>query len=724
MVSAPHSRAPIDGAEDQDFTVKVKKNRLWAGGVFHSAEAFFRPNSVAIVGASDTGGGGWAREIYKNLEYAGFPTEVFLINPRRDELWGQKVYPDFASLPKQVDLALTIVPAPFIPDVLAEGVEHGLKAALVYAARFGEGGDAEGARRGQAIRALCDEHGLVVCGPNCMGALSFPRNLLFYPATRIRGLPTGPVGVVFQSGGTFMFWLQRASERGLGFSYAVSSGNELNLDLPDYINFLVEDDDTQMIACMVEGIRRPDAFMEAARRALAAEKPIVMLKVGRSDLGKQAAASHTGALASDDAVLQAVCRKLGVVRVYSLDEMIDQCLVLNQRRWPKGRRIAMAGFSGGGKGLYLDYSVDEGAVQARLSEDTVAKIEPYIDPGLSGQSPIDCGAGIASRQQDFSTVCSLMAADPGVDIVTMQGQLPTLPDDPSDPTIYSRVVESTDKPVIAHVRVSQNLSQAGRDFQAAARMAFVQGLPQTVRAMQGLCRFADALHRGVAPLPEPGGHKADLEGDAIDRVLREHALPPPASAFGATGEAAAEAAADIGFPVALKIVSPAASHKTEVGGVALNLADGAAVIAATGDMAARLKAADPKALIDGYLVQEMVSGIEVIIGVREDPQFGPVMVVGLGGILVEAMRDVSLRMLPVGPDDAREMLDELRGKAVLGAFRGAPARDVDALVKAICGLSALYADYRGHLADLEVNPLIVGAAGEGVRAVDVRPVWR
>jgi acetyltransferase len=692
--------------------------------VFRSAESFFRPKSVAIVGASETGGGGWARAVYDNLEYAGFPTDIFLINPRRDELWGRKVYPDFASLPQPVDMALTIVPAEYVPGVLAEGVEKGLKSALIYAARFGEGGDAEGAVRADAIRALCDEKGLVVCGPNCMGAMSFPQNLLFYPATRIRGLPTGKTGVVFQSGGTFMFWLQRAAERGLGFSYAVSSGNELNLDLADYINFLVDDDDTQMIACMVEGVRRPDAFMEAARRALAAEKPIVMIKVGRSDLGKKAAESHTGALASDDAILQAVCRKYGVIRCYSLDEMIDQCLVLNQRRWPKGRRIAMAGFSGGGKGLYLDYSADEGAVQAVLSQETIDKIEPYIDPGLSGQSPIDCGAGIAYRQQDFATVCQHMAADPGVDIVTMQGQLPTLPDDPSDSTIYSKVVDATDKPVIAHVRVSQNLSDAGRAFQAATKMAFVQGIPQTVRAMQGLIRFSDALRRGVDPLPEPTGARSELEGEALEALLTRHGLTPPASGFAASAEDLAELADGMGFPVALKIVSPQASHKTEVGGVSLNLGNKAEVIAAANDMTARLKSVDPSAQVDGFLVQEMVSGTEVIIGVREDPQFGAVMVVGLGGVLVEAMRDVAFRMLPVSDLDAREMLDELRGKAVLGEFRGAPARDVDALVKAICGLSDLYLDHRQHVVDLEINPIIVGAVGDGLRAVDVRPVWR
>ena len=197
--------------------------------MFHSAEPFFRPKTVAIVGASESGGAGWPRAIYQNLEFADFPAEVYLINPRREELWGRKVYPNFASVPEQIDLALTIIPAEFIPDVLREGTDNGLKSALIYAARFGEGGDEVGAKRADRLRDLCDETGLVVCGPNCMGAMSFPSNSLFYPATRIRGLPVGSTGVVFQSGGTFMFWLQRAAERGLGFSYAVSSGNELTL---------------------------------------------------------------------------------------------------------------------------------------------------------------------------------------------------------------------------------------------------------------------------------------------------------------------------------------------------------------------------------------------------------------------------------------------------------------------------------------------------------------
>jgi len=692
--------------------------------VFQSAKPFFQPKTVAIVGASETGGGGWPRAIYKNLEFANFPAKVYLINPRRDELWGQKVYPDFSSLPEPIDLALTIIPAEFIPETLADGAKNGLKAALVYAARFGEGGDDVGAERADKLRDLCEDTGLVVCGPNCMGAMSFPANLLFYPAMRIRGLPVGSTGVVFQSGGTFMFWLQRAAERGLDFSYAVSSGNELNLDLADYINFLVEDKDTKMIACMVEGIRRPDAFIEAARKALEAKKPIVMIKVGRSDAGKEAAQSHTGALASDDSVLQAVCRKYGVVRCYTLDEMIETCLVLNQRRWPKGPNIGMAGFSGGGKGLFLDYVADEGAEMGRLSDETVGLIDPIIDPGLSGQNPIDCGAGIAYRQQDYSLVCKHMAADDGVDIVAMQGQLPTTEDDTTDATIFSNVFEATEKPVLAYVRVSQNVSPAGLEFQRATKVPFVQGLSQAVRAIKGLVEYTKAMNKGMKPLPKSNGKRTNLEGSKFEDLITENGLTPPASGFGKTPGDAANEAEKMGYPVVLKIVSPQASHKTEVGGVALNLCDSAAVVTAAIDMETRLKVAEPEAIVEGFLVQEMVSGVEVILGVREDPQFGPFMVVGLGGVLVEAMQDVSFRMLPVLEEDAKEMLGELRGKAILGAFRGAKPRDTEALVKAICGLSDIFASHREFLADLEVNPLIVGAKGEGVRAVDVRPIWR
>jgi acetyltransferase len=656
------------------------------------------------------------------MRYAGFPAKVYLVNPGRSELWDRPVYADLAAVPEPVDLALMVIPAEAVPASLKLGATRGLKAAVLYAARFSEGGDPEGTVRAQAVKDLCERNGVRVCGPNCMGTLSVRERLLFYPASRVRALPPGPVGVIFQSGGTFQFWLQQGAVRGLGFSYAVSSGNELDLDLADYINFMVEDDHTRLVACMVEGVRRPEAFMAAAEKALAAEKPIIIVKVGRSDQGKTAARSHTGALAGDDKVFDAVCRKYGIVRCPSLDDLIETALAFQFGRLPKGRRIAMAGYSGGAKGLFLDYAVEEGAEIAEFSPSTLDGIAPLIDPGLRPENPLDTGAGLAGRQSVFSRICQIIAADERVDILTVQGQLPLSPEEKSDPAVFADIVESTDKPVLVYGRMAQNVTEAGRAFQEKAKAPFIQGLPETVRALQALIRYSERRHRGVLPIGEPTGGEGNLEGVAFEKLLREHALPPPAVALTGTAAEAAAAASRIGFPVALKIVSPQASHKTDVGGVRLDLTDIEAVVREAESMVARLKEHYPDAEIEGFLVQEMVRGVELILGVREDPQFGPFMIVGLGGVFVEAIRDVALRLLPVSAEDGREMLGELRGAKVLGTFRGQASRDVEAVAAAMVGLSRLFLSHQRWLVDLEVNPLRVLEHGKGVRAVDVRQV--
>ena len=691
--------------------------------MFRSVEHLLRPKSIAIVGASDSSRGGWAREIYENLEYGGFPARLYLINPKRNELWGRPVFPNFAAIPEPVDLALTIIPSPAIPDTLAEGAAHGLKCALIYAAQFGEGGDAEGARRGAALKALCETHGMRISGPNCMGSVSLREKLLLYPAKRVRALKPGSVGVVFQSGGTFQFWLQQAGLRGLDFSYAVSSGNELDLDLADYISFLVDDPHTRIIACMVEGIRRPQALMAAAEKALTAKKPIILVKLGRSEAGQAAAQSHTGAIASDALVFDAVCRRYGIVSVPTLDDMIENCLAFGQGRLPKGPLIGMSCYSGGSKGLALDYAADERVGMAPLTAETKAKLKTMIDPGLAAENPLDTGPNVGVRAGPFAEICKVVCADPTVDLITVQGLMPVNPGDPCDPAPLRGVVESTDKPVLAFGRIAQNVSDISRKYQAETGVPFIHGLPETIRALANLVRYAEALQRPALPADPPVAAGAP-DAAAFDALLAEHGLMPPRSALTTSPDDAAAKAATIGFPVAVKIVSPQASHKTEVGGVALHLADAAAVRMAAERMAERLRAHDPGATIDGFLVQEMVEGQEMLIGVREDPQFGPVMAVGIGGIAVEAMKDASIRLLPIDHSTAADMIFSLRGASLLGAFRGRPERDTPALTKAMIGLSRLFLACRPYFSDIEVNPLIVRAREEGACAVDVRVVRR
>jgi acetate---CoA ligase (ADP-forming) len=688
--------------------------------VFRTVDYLLRPKSIAIIGASDSSRGGWAQDIYANLEHCGFPAKLYLVNPKRSELWGRPVYPNFAAIPEAVDLALTIIPSVAIPATLAEAAEHGLRCALIYAAQFGEGGDPEGQERALALRALSDRQGLRISGPNCMGSLSLREQLLLYPAKRVRALKPGSVGVVFQSGGTFQFWLQQAAQRGIDFSYAISSGNELDLDLADYINFMVDDPNTRIIACLVEGVRRPLAFMAAAEKALTARKPIVMVKVGRSERGKAATMSHTGAVASDDAVFDAVCRKYGIVRCPSLDDLIEACLAFGQGRLPNGNRIAMTCYSGGAKGLVLDYASDEGAEMAPLTAETRAKLPAMIDAGLAPENPLDVGPTVGVQAQKFAEICRVICADPTVDLVTVQALVPTGPDDPYNAAPLRSVFESTDKPVLAFGRMAQNATETSRKYQSETSVPFIQGLPETVRALQGLVRYAAALRTGVTALPEPRGRADNLDGDALQKLLSAHGLTPPKSVFAKTADDAAAQAARLGFPVALKIVSPQASHKTEVGGVALGLNDAATVRQAAQAMTARLAAHDARAQLDGFLVQEMVEGLEMILGVREDPQFGPFMLAGLGGVAVEAVRDVAIRLLPIDDAAARDMLRSLRGAALLAAFRGRPARDIDAVVHAMTGLSRLFLDHRPWLSDLEINPLMVLGQGHGVRAVDVR----
>ena len=683
--------------------------------MFRSPELLFRPDAIAIVGASDAGGGGWPKGLYENLEHENFPARVYLVNPRRTELWGRKVYPDFASLPERIDLAIVIVPADSVPAVLAEAAAAGLRSALIFSARFGEGGDPAGAARADALRVLSAETGLRIAGPNCMGALSLPNRLLLYPTPRVRRLPAGPVGVVFQSGGTFQYWLEQGAARGLGYSRAVSSGNELDLDMADYMDFLANDPHTRVIACMAEGVRRGDALMAAAGRALDAGKPVIMLKAGRSEEGRAAAASHTGALASDDKVFDAFCRKFGVVRVESLDEMIEASLAFAAGRLPAGPRVAMVGYSGGAKGLFSDYASDIGLPLPKFTAATRKKLAPLIDPGVQPDNPLDTGAGLARRYEAFAEVCRIVADDENVDMISVQGQLPFAEGTEGDPALFLGVRDSTDKPVVAHNRMSQNVNGVGRAFQKAAGIPFLQRLPEVARTLKSLSDHAAIRRRGAAPFRATAATRSPVEN-----VLAGHGVVMPKSAIARTASEAGGLAAEIGFPVAIKIVSPKAVHKTELGGVALGVTSAEGAVAAARGMEGRMSAAG----VEGFLVQEMASGLEVIVGIVDDPQFGPCLALGLGGVVVEAIRDVAYRLLPVGRDDVTEMIAELRGRVLLGGFRGEPARDVDALAAAATGLSDAYAVLRDRISEIEINPLVVRARGEGACAVDVRAVAR
>ncbi len=695
--------------------------------MFTSPEPVLRARSVAIVGASERAR--WPSSIFASLRDHGYPGKIYPINPRYQQVWGVTCYPDFASLPEPADHALVIIPAAAVQATLEEGAAHGLKSATVYAASIGEGHDPEIVARGAALKDLCRRTGLIVGGPNCMGAMSMREKAFFYPNGDLCTVPAGPVGAVFQSGGTLQFWCQTGAARGLKFSYMVSSGNELGIDIADYVNFLVEDEHTKTIALFIEGIRRPDAFMAAANKALVAGKPIVAIKTGRSLRSRAAAQSHTGAIAGDYEAYAAMCDRYGIATCSSLDEMVEVALAFQYTKRPKGKRVGWVTTSGGTVDLLYDYMDGErGTVMPDYGPATVAAIQPHIPAEMTPKNPLD--SGIPSTLETAAKICAAVAADPAIDMIAWAAQLPGGAGKRKlvDPQPMLDVMAATDKPLVAFGRMLYPLTPAGLEFQDRIGIAHLQGLQPTIRALGALAAFGAREGRKVAELPAPSGWRDAVVGEALNATLASHGMTLPKSAFVKTPAGAADAAGEIGFPVALKIVSAELSHKTEVGGVLLNLKSAAEVKAGAESLAARvhdasLHGSSGAARLDGYLVQEMVSGVEVILGARSDPLYGPVLVVGSGGVMVELVKDVALRLLPVGAAEAREMIAGLKLSRLLAGYRGQPEADTEALVRAICGLSDFYLAHRHWLTDIEINPLIVLPKGLGVRAVDVRPIY-
>jgi acetate---CoA ligase (ADP-forming) len=674
-----------------------------------------RASSVAIVGASDRAR--WASQIFSNLRQFGYGGRIVLINPRQREVFGEPCLPSLRDLSEPVDHAMVIVPAPHVSDVLGDAEAAGVKSATVYAAAVGDG-DSEASRtRGAWLKNFVATSRLRISGPNCMGAYSYREKLFAYPNTELCNVPPGPVGGVFQSGGTLQFWLKSAAERGLRFSYVVSSGNEADLDLADFLDFLVDDPHTRQIVLFIEGIRRPQAFMHAAGRALAAGKPVLALKTGATVRSRSAARSHTGAIGGDYAAYLAMCERYGIVNCRSLDDLLETTLAFQCGRLPKGPRIGFVTTSGGTVDLLLDYAESEGAIIPDFSAATNAALVPYMQEGIAPKNPLD--TGIPTNLKDAADQIEIVARDPAVDIVGWASPLPGKGDNWKDVHELRRLLAATDKPVIAFGRMIHQMPPEGIEIQDKAGFPFLQGQQPLLRALNALWFYAQRAGRAPAVLPPAPA--SDLTPDSLDATLERYGITLPQSRTVGSAAAAAEAAAAIGFPVALKICSADIVHKTEAGGVKLGLRSRQEALEATNNLLEAAHAAHPKATIDGFLVQRMVSGIETIVGAHSDPLYGPLLLVGAGGIMVEFVRDAAQRLLPVDARDVTAMIDGLKLAPLLAGYRGGAAANRAALEAAALALGRFYLDHRARIAEIEINPLMVSP--QGAVAVDVRVGW-
>ncbi|HTQ35066.1 MAG TPA: bifunctional acetate--CoA ligase family protein/GNAT family N-acetyltransferase [Stellaceae bacterium] len=697
----------------------------------------FKPASVALIGATDRAGS-VGMVVQRNLRRAGFRGTLMLVSPHHRELVGQPVYPDVAALPQPPDLAVVITPPAAVPGVVTALGERGAKAAVVITAGFGELG-AEGKALQQATLDAARPHLLRLVGPNCVGIM-VPRIGLDASFAHLAP-PAGDIAFVSQSGAMITAMLDWAAPRGLGFSHIVSLGDMADVDFGDMLDYLAADAGTRAILLYIEGITHGRKFMSAARAAARA-KPVLVLKAGHSAAGAKAAHSHTGALAGSDAVYEAAFARAGMLRAATMAELFDATETLALTREQHGNRLAIVSNGGGAGVLATDALAAAGGELATLAPETIASLDKVLPATWSRGNPVDIiGDAPGTR---YGAAIDAVLSDPGVNALLVLN-CPTALADPEDAAravIETFAAQPSDRLRGRNVYTAwlgeHSAEPARRRFEAA-------GIPTYETPEAAVSGFLHRVHYQhnqqllmETPPARPDPFEPDVEAvravianaintgtawldaEGVAAVLMAYGIPQPLVRNVRTTDEAARAASEIGFPVALKIRSPDITHKSDVGGVALNLINAEAVQAASQAMVARIRRERPEARLDGIMVQRMIErpgAIELLAGLSNDAVFGPVVVFGQGGTAVEIVNDSAIALPPLNPLLARAQMERTRIWRLLQAYRGKPAAAIDAIAQVLIRLGQLAADH-AEIKELDINPLLADA--QGVVALDAR----
>ena len=692
-----------------------------------SLAALLDPRSVAILGASSDATKIGGRPV-KFLRTHGFTGPIYPVNPRAPEVQGLPAYASLADIPAPVDHAIIALPGNAVLSAVRACAERGVRAVTVFSSGFAEVGEAGRAAQAE-LGAIARDSGMRILGPNCMGFMNLRSGFLGTFAFMVDlGLPPlGRVALVSQSGAFGGQALVMAREQGLPLGAWVTTGNECDVELADCIAHFAQDPETDVIMGYMEGCKSPERLIEALALAQRAGKPVVMVKAGRSAVGRAAVQSHTGALAGDDRVFDALFHEYGVHRAHSVEDFFDVARACATGLMPREGRVGVFTVSGGIGVLTADAAEQHGLDLTPMPADAQERLQALL-PHASVRNPVDGTAQIWADMQVFETFLRTMLQEGHYECVllflTAMPHAPHLQAPLAD--ILTRLRhEFPQVLLVLSMLAPPALSQ---QMQAAGYLLF-EDTTRAMRAVAALKSLAAAQqrHRAAGPremrrlLPEIGATaltEARTE-HAVKQILSACGIAVPAEHVVTTEDEAIEAARQTGYPVVLKVLSPDIVHKTEVGGVALGLGDAQALSGAWREMMARVRREAPNAHIEGALVAPMVKpGLEFIVGVQRDPIFGPVIVAGLGGIFVELFNDVALRIAPVSHEQAHEMLRELRAYALLQGHRGAPAADIEALADTIVRLSQLAVRHADTVASIEINPLRVFPAGEGVLALD------
>jgi acyl-CoA synthetase (NDP forming) len=689
----------------------------------NSLSALFAPNSVAIVGASDDPDRLSGRPIRYLLD-AGYPGRIMPVNPKRESVQGLTAYPSIAVLPETPDVALIVVPAAAVMEAVVACAERGVRGVYLLSGGFAESGD-EGERAQRQIQAVARAAAMRILGPNCLGAFNSEARFFGTFATSLeRGLPEGgPVAIVSQSGayGQHLSYLVR--RRGLGVKYLITTGNEIDVELSECIAWLAEQPEIRVILAYAEGIRNGARLIQALEAARRAGKPVVFVKVGTSDAGARAAASHTAALAGSDVVHDAVFRQFGAYRASSTEEQVDIAYACIHAHPLACGRVGIVSVSGGFGVQTADAAELAGLEIAPLPETAQEMLRPLLSMG-GGSNPIDVTGQAVNDPKMLSESVSVVADHGGYAALFICLTTTPLATALAEPMRHALVTSTAtyrkQHPVVmlcvaddATVRAYE--SEGFLVYEDAARAA---------KAIGALKHFGKSFaresvqnsHSMPESQPIPTGMLSEVQAKTL---LGAIGVPMLNEVLARSAEEAVAAAAQAGSPVALKIVSPDILHKTEIGGVLLNVCGVGAVRDGFETLIARARQATPEARIDGVLVSPMApKGIETILGVTRDPIFGPVVMFGLGGIFAECFRDASFRVAPIDAAEARRMVDETRAAVLLRGWRGAKPCDVDALVNTLMTLSQFAAAHADTVESIDINPFLVLAEGEGALALD------
>jgi len=689
-------------------------------------KALTEPRNAVLVGANDRPGS-WAWRVLRNLKQYEFPQPLYLVNPRRSEIGGDRCYPDFKSLPEPPDHLVVLVPAPGVPEVLRSGAAAGARSATVFSSGFGEAYNSDAAPLGRELKAVIAETGLAVSGPNCMGNICAKTRLVTLSEDRPLLLRQGPIALVGQSGGMMIFLNAALEERGMNAEYLITSGNEAGLGIPDYIAFFSDQPELKVIIVYIEAIADIEKFKAACRMARAAGKAIVAVKLGQSESGRNAAMAHTASLAGSIEAFDAVAADLGIVRADTLDDAVEISELLVHTGAPGGHRLGAITLSGAFRGLLYDAAERNGLQFPKLADATLEKLNAILGVGSLVSNPIDGGFGVLSSDDNYKASIAALQADPSIDMILIQENLPREPgSDRAERyihTVEAIVAGGAPKPIAIITPVSHSQSDYSRALRAQVpNVSFLLEVNKSLRAIASVAR-RDELEQLVAPSDKITSTPAEAaatarvrtlakNGAALDEVeskalIRAYGIPTPTEIAVQSPDDAVKAARQIGYPVVLKAVAAKLLHKSDAGAVALHLADDEAVRAAYARIAENVRHAGIEALEAVLVCQQVSGGLELVLGLNRDPEMGLVVMAGSGGVLLELTKDVAFAAPPITRDKARAMIERTHAARLIRGYRSSPVLDADAVVGALVALGRIAEDLSDVVQSIDINPFVV-----------------